>query len=117
MERSPLTHRQRRFVHFVNQGRSYAQAAREAGYSQSVANCAGRKIVSKPAVKVKLDEIQAQAELQSRVKPVEPILLHLEKLSPEHRGFVEAIARELAAKNFIYARINAAALAESCRQI
>lgn len=60
MERSALTHRQRRFVQFVNLGRSYAQAAREAGYSPSVANCAGRKIANKPEVKAALENAHQQ---------------------------------------------------------
>jgi len=62
MAAQSLSIRQRKFIQGVLKGRSYARAAREAGYSDSVANCAGRKIASKPAVRRKLEEAGRQLE-------------------------------------------------------
>lgn len=56
MATKALSIRQRKFIQGVLKGRSYARAARDAGYSDSVANCAGRKIAAKPAVRRKIEE-------------------------------------------------------------
>src|SRR5581483_7882620 len=56
-----LTLRQSKFVKAAMRGRSYAQAARDAGYSESVANVAGRKIAAKPAVQAALKVAQEES--------------------------------------------------------
>src|SRR5262245_20452757 len=58
-----LTTRQQRFIKAKLEGKSNAAAAREAGYSESVANVAGSKILNHPAVQAKLDTLMDRAGL------------------------------------------------------
>jgi hypothetical protein len=58
-----LTTRQLKFVRGKLEGKSNARAAREAGYAVSVANVAGRKIMSHPAVQAKLEQLMKRAGL------------------------------------------------------
>jgi hypothetical protein len=58
-----LTTRQLKFVSGKLEGKSNARAAREAGYSDSVANVAGRKIMGHPAVQAKLEQLMSRAGL------------------------------------------------------
>src|SRR5262245_54703663 len=58
-----LSTRQRKFLQAKLAGKSNAQAARDAGYSKSVANVAGKKILSHPAVQAKLQQLMERAGL------------------------------------------------------
>jgi len=49
-----LTIRQKKFIRAKLNGQSNAQAARDAGYSDSVSRIAGHKILSRPAVLARL---------------------------------------------------------------
>jgi len=52
-----LSTRQRKFIQRKLEGKSDAQAAREAGYSDLVADVAGRKTMCHPAVQAKLQQL------------------------------------------------------------
>jgi Terminase small subunit len=58
-----LNTRQLKFVQGKLTGKSNARAAREAGYSESVARVAGRKLLGNPAVQAKLDTLMCNAGL------------------------------------------------------
>jgi hypothetical protein len=89
-----LTHRQASFVKGVLQGRSYARAAREAGYSESVANCAGRKIASKPEVQ---GALKAAEEKEPRLTASDKELLaNFNKLPHWPRSFIGRMIASLA---------------------
>jgi len=55
--------RQQKFIQAKLEGKSNAQAAREAGYSESVARVAGRKILDNPRVQAKLQQLMERAGL------------------------------------------------------
>jgi hypothetical protein len=58
-----LSTRQKKFIQAKLEGKSNAQAARDAGYSESVANIAGKKILSHPAVQARLQHLMERAGL------------------------------------------------------
>jgi phage terminase small subunit len=58
-----LSTRQKKFIQAKLEGKSNARAAREAGYSESVANVAGQKILNHPAVQAKLQQLMERASL------------------------------------------------------
>lgn len=92
-----LTCRQSTFVKGVLQGRSYAQAAREAGYSESVANCAWQKIASKPEVQAALKE--AEAEAPSLTDTERELLENFNKLPHWPRLSIAHLITSLAAED------------------
>jgi hypothetical protein len=110
-----LNYRQRRFVQAVQNGRSYAQAAREAGYAESMANVAGRKLAKHPAIAAELQSIRERQESLARLKPHEETALRLEGIDPDARDILELIIRYLAEKNVIQARLSIWSLQEFCK--
>src|SRR5262245_5660061 len=62
-----LSTRQKKFVQAKLEAKSNAQAARDDGYSNSVANVAGRKILSHPAVQAKLQQLMERAGIRMSV--------------------------------------------------
>jgi hypothetical protein len=65
--RSKLTIKQRKFLNGKLKGQSSAQAAREAGYSESVARKADHIISNSPSVSAALDEILAIAGISDEL--------------------------------------------------
>jgi hypothetical protein len=93
-----LTGRQSRFVEGVLQGRSYAQAAREAGYAESVANCAGRKIAAKPEVQTALKEAE---EKKPRLAEADrELLTNFNALPHWPQAFIGRLLASLAAEDW-----------------
>jgi phage terminase small subunit len=105
-----LTYRQRRFVQAVDRGATYAQAARLAGYSESMANVAAQKLACHPGIARALEEAHARREARRRLKPYQEIALQFEKIDPALRGFVEGIIQSLAEGKRIQAKMNASGL-------
>lgn len=62
---SRLTDRQRLFCENLNRGMSAAQAAREAGFSETYADREAGRLVEKPQVKAYLDELRAASRTQA----------------------------------------------------
>jgi phage terminase small subunit len=107
-----LTYRQRRFVQALENGRSYARAARDAGYADSTSSVAGR-IARHPAI---ARELQANRSRQESLTRHEETALRLESIDTDARGIVERLIQALAEKDIIQARFSIWSLQEFCNE-
>ena len=83
-----LTERQLKFIEGKLAGKSSAQAARDAGYSESVANVAGKKIARKPAVQAKLQELMEPVVRTEESVATTSATHKTPELSAEHRRLI-----------------------------
>jgi hypothetical protein len=97
-----LNTRQLKFIQNKLIGKSNAQAARDAGYSESVANVAGNKIGNHPAVQAKLQQLMNRAGLtderlsQAIQGPDGERLAQIERLDPDIRQPIQRLIYYLA---------------------
>jgi phage terminase small subunit len=110
-----LTYRQRRFVQAVDRGATYAQAARLAGYSESMANVAAQKLARHPGIAAALAASRERQEARRRLKPYQEIALELERIDPDIRGLVEALIQSLAEGKLIQAKMTASGLIDALK--
>src|SRR5262245_41822301 len=100
---SRLTTRQARFIQLKLAGKSNAEAARNAGYTESVARVAGRKILRHPAVQAKVEQLMVRAGLTDEQFSAAikgrygDRLVHIERLAPELRSEVKGLTLALIA--------------------
>jgi phage terminase small subunit len=111
-----LNYRRRRFFEAVQNGLSYAQAAREAGCAESMANVVGRKLAKHPAIAAELQSARERQEALVRLKPHEETALRLESIDTGARGTVERLIRALADKSVSQARLSMWSLQEFCKE-